>query len=1356
MNKLTQLTVILYLLASSICAQISGTVFRDFNGNGTIDTNEPFLAGITVNAYNVAGSLCGTATSAGATAPNYTLTGCSGNIRVEFVLPNANNCIDANIDFSSTSGSIYGSSVQFVTATSTNVNFGINNPDDYNTGPLNTNIYIPTSTWGDPTGGGTSATFSWYSGYPYTYTGNNPLGSNPPTNVASGEIMGVTWGNAYSKHSQKLFTSALVKRHVGLGTLGTGGIYMLTPTGATFTVTPFYDLDANGYQTRANGTCGLAYGNGSSFTVDATGQQVTYNGTIDASGSPCGLGVVGTNSTERQLPINIGNFPSYDPAAFDQVGKVGIGDIDFSDDGRYLFVTNLYTQKILRLELNDAANPTGVVSVHIFDLPAIGCNNGILRPWGLDYHRGKLYIGAVCTGENGGSNNNTGAPTDLYAYVLKLDNPLGSGTVSNTPVVTVPLNYRKGDPFGSSQTNINEWYPWTNNTGDMVLNDNNAGLGTYPQPILSDIEFNDRGDLIIDFMDRAGHQFGIQNRKFLTNIATTLVSDVISGDILIAGYDCGTNSYSIENNGSVISQGTTYNGGIGNSEGIGGGEFFKGDKIPGSGHFETSQGSAAHLSGYNDMVFAVMDPIVTNSGGTVRMSMINGDTISASKYQLYFGSSIAAGYLGKANGLGDIELATPIAPLEIGNRVWIDTDSDGIQDAGEAAISGVTVQLVNSSGTVIATAVTSATGNYYFSNATGTNTTSAIYGITGLTQNTTYTVRIPNVSGGSKQAALGLNSLTTANAGGGTPGTQADVRDSDGSVVGVNAEASVLTTQIPVSGANNHTFDFGFAVAAPCTINSITATPGACVPLTNTYTLTGAVTFTDPPTTGTLTVQITGGGSQVFTAPFTSPLNYSIASQTADGASHTVTATFSADVACTRNINYSSPVSCLCYCYPNATCEGYAIYNALPTTVTNGPLTSSISTTIPCHGDVSVAYTLRGTGSAIKREAAAAFTPMNQPIYTGLGYVTPPAGLEALYLQTQGGQTQTLTYNFTPAIGAFDFIIYDIDEFDNIMLSATDVNGNPITDFTGWFVVSGDGTTATGTQPPGDVAPAPIWNPTTGSITSPTTLNHNRSFIVLRPTQLISSITINYTSTTTGNHIYFNVYGLLNSDVPGSNCGCATCSISSITATPGACVPATNTYTLTGAVTFTNPPTTGTLTVQITGGGSQVFTAPFTSPLNYSIASQTADGASHTVTATFSADVACTRNINYSSPVSCAPVCNIASAGLTAVSCNNNSTPVSGSDDYITFSLNPSGSLLGSSYTVSSNNGGILTPSSGTYGSATNFRLQNGSANSTTIYTITITDASGAPCTRTVTVGPVAPCSTCPNPNCATVMIIKN
>lgn len=52
----------------------------------------------------------------------------------------------------------------------------------------------------------------------------------------------------------------------------------------------------------------------------------------------------------------------------------------------------------------------------------------------------------------------------------------------------------------------------------------------------------------------------------------------------------------------------------------------------------------------------------------------------------------------------------------IGDRVWTDTDGDGIQDAGELGISGVDVVLRNSSGNVIAVATTNGTGNYLFSN----------------------------------------------------------------------------------------------------------------------------------------------------------------------------------------------------------------------------------------------------------------------------------------------------------------------------------------------------------------------------------------------------------------------------------------------------------------------------------------------------------------------------------------------------------------------------------------------------------------------------------------------------------------
>jgi hypothetical protein len=198
------------------------------------------------------------------------------------------------------------------------------------------------------------------------------------------------------------------------------------------------------------------------------------------------------------------------------------------------------------------------------------------------------------------------------------------------------------------------------------------------------------------------------------------------------------------------------------------------------------------------------------------------------------------------------------------------------------------------------------------------------------------------------------------------------------------------------------------------------------------------------------------------------------------------------------------------------------------------------------------------------------------------------------------------------------------------------------------------------------------------------------------------------------------------------------CAISAVSATPTC---AGSTYTLNGAVTFANPPTSGTLTVAIAGGGSHVLNGPFTSPVNYSITGQTADGAPHTVSATFSASPDCNYTANFSAPTCSAP-CSLTSAGETLETCNNFSTMAVATDDYITFSLNPTGTNLGATYTVSADNGGTVTPSGGTYGAATAFQLQNGSANGT-LYTITITDVSGGTCTVTTTVQQNA-CSTPP------------
>jgi hypothetical protein len=53
--------------------------------------------------------------------------------------------------------------------------------------------------------------------------------------------------------------------------------------------------------------------------------------------------------------------------------------------------------------------------------------------------------------------------------------------------------------------------------------------------------------------------------------------------------------------------------------------------------------------------------------------------------------------------------------VSIGDRVWLDTNGNGIQEGGEGGARGVTVRLLDAAGSVIATTVTDITGNYRFS-----------------------------------------------------------------------------------------------------------------------------------------------------------------------------------------------------------------------------------------------------------------------------------------------------------------------------------------------------------------------------------------------------------------------------------------------------------------------------------------------------------------------------------------------------------------------------------------------------------------------------------------------------------------
>ncbi|MEM9598638.1 MAG: SdrD B-like domain-containing protein, partial [Acidobacteriota bacterium] len=57
--------------------------------------------------------------------------------------------------------------------------------------------------------------------------------------------------------------------------------------------------------------------------------------------------------------------------------------------------------------------------------------------------------------------------------------------------------------------------------------------------------------------------------------------------------------------------------------------------------------------------------------------------------------------------------ADPAAAI-LGDRIWSDADGDGVQDPGEPGVGGVTVELRDGSGAVVATAVTADDGSYLF------------------------------------------------------------------------------------------------------------------------------------------------------------------------------------------------------------------------------------------------------------------------------------------------------------------------------------------------------------------------------------------------------------------------------------------------------------------------------------------------------------------------------------------------------------------------------------------------------------------------------------------------------------------
>lgn len=185
-------------------AQVSGTVYRDFNANGaknnTASYNEPGAPGITIKAYDNAGTLLGTTTSGATGAFSFSagVIPAATKVRLEF-------SGWQSADFTAPFGTNNKTSVQFITAPSTSADFGINYPGDY-IDNLNARIILPTyangnsqvdnGNWFDAKNGDGSFAFNYD-------------GVAAADVIADMGQIGSVWATAYSRKADKVFMQHL-------------------------------------------------------------------------------------------------------------------------------------------------------------------------------------------------------------------------------------------------------------------------------------------------------------------------------------------------------------------------------------------------------------------------------------------------------------------------------------------------------------------------------------------------------------------------------------------------------------------------------------------------------------------------------------------------------------------------------------------------------------------------------------------------------------------------------------------------------------------------------------------------------------------------------------------------------------------------------------------------------------------------------------------------------------------------------------------------------------------------------------------------------------------------------------------
>ena len=741
--------------------QIAGRVARDLNHDGHADPTEPPQAGVVVTAVCVdtAGATPATDTyTPAATATTdaggaYSIANVSGDCRVVFTE-------DQDWLEPSTAGEgPDSSSVQFVPVadgTTSTVRWAVESPaDDFATGRVASGIAWPGESIRAHSGfqSDSRGVVSFAPNASGVETGPNQITTLESDYATTGAV----WGLA-SAPDGRMWASAWARPWTDM-TAGANAIWEING-GAASVLTD---------------------------TVDAG------DSTIPTPRSP--VAAQAWQATDSVVTAGLN-------------GKVGWGDIDYIADGDRLAAVNLHDRQVWMIP---TADPGSAVPIA---LPGemTSCTGGTFRPWALSSHDGLLYVGGVCDAETSQS------PSDLR-FRVAATNIGSSATRGVAPggwsvLLDEPLDFERGCTVNTSWSGgcaATRWEPWKTLPGGIEA----SGVRWAPQPSLRSITFTDANEMILGFGDRgAGEQFGL---------------GFAAGDILIAAPNQTATGWTLESNGTTGGRASACTsttpdpqsgpGGPNTNQGPGGGEFFCGegfDAFPT--HSETALGAVAHMPGSDRIVASLMDPRRIDSGGFAQLRIDNGtrDTTAGTlngfdglEVQQSYGNTGQWGF-GKAGGLSDLEVLAAQAPVEIGNRVWFDTNHNGQQDPGENPVGGATVILRDDAGTEVARAVTSLDGHYVFSNGTGVDTAALRYNLPIPFGAAGWTVSVPL-----DQPVLAGWKATVSDAGD-------DDTDSDGVATAVESVAPVTVGD---PGQNNHTFDFGFDRVFRVTVTKVVDDP---------------------------------------------------------------------------------------------------------------------------------------------------------------------------------------------------------------------------------------------------------------------------------------------------------------------------------------------------------------------------------------------------------------------------------------------------------------------------------------------------------------------------------------------------